>query len=217
MNKKEEKAQDLRSLQTLAEKLREEELKDMLLKKGLTDEGAVKAGYRRIPRKAGTLSTVVRLDKSQADMINLGYKDSDGIMMLPFVFKQITDDMYEMVHLIDVKQGLYERLFTLSVDEHINPPRKGDKREIQLWMEGYAATGESGTAQFIGLYKAYDFDDAVRQYIEDHPEFKENALPSRYTRESFSSDEAFASRRSNWKIWGCALFDNEADARKAFG
>lgn len=36
-------------------------------------------------------------------------------------------------------------------------------------------------------------------------------------RNRYISDEAYKNRRSNWSIWACNLFDNEADARKSFG
>jgi len=86
--------------------------------------------------------------------------------------------------------------------------------KIQIWMEGYAATGESGVAHMIGEYEANSFDEAVGMYIQEKGD---QYGPERYTRSSFSTEDAFKNRRSDWKIWGCALFDNEADARKAFG
>lgn len=36
-------------------------------------------------------------------------------------------------------------------------------------------------------------------------------------RNRYVSDSAYQSRRSNWNIWACDLFDNETDARKSFG
>ena len=36
-------------------------------------------------------------------------------------------------------------------------------------------------------------------------------------RDNYGSDSAYENRRSNWNIWRCNLFDNEADARKSFG
>lgn len=92
-------------------------------------------------------------------------------------------------------------------------------KEYEIWMEGYAATGEHGTASKIGEFLAEDFDDAVLQYnehLKTETEYKPT-FAEPYTRRDFISQEAFLRRRSNWKIWGCALFDNEADARKSFG
>lgn len=89
------------------------------------------------------------------------------------------------------------------------PPLK----EIQIWMEGYAATGESGTAKIIGSYMATSFDDAIRQYNDEHSE-----NPAVYTTpKDYQNKAAFVNRRSSWQIWACNLFDNEADARVAFG
>jgi len=83
----------------------------------------------------------------------------------------------------------------------------------EIWMEGFQATGQSSDAQMIGKGVGQTFDDAVREYARKNPDSKIEP----YTRSSFSSDEHFKNRRSNWKIWGCALFDNETDARKSFG
>lgn len=74
-------------------------------------------------------------------------------------------------------------------------------RNISLWMEGFAATGESGTAQYIGTYNAKDLDDAVKQYMEVRPN-------------SVHWDRFGRGRHA---IWACEIFDNEADARKSFG
>lgn len=74
-------------------------------------------------------------------------------------------------------------------------------RSISLWMEGYAATGESGTAHCIGTYTATDLDDAVKQYMVAHPN-------------SVHWDRFGRGRHA---IWACEIFDNEAQARKSFG
>jgi hypothetical protein len=75
-------------------------------------------------------------------------------------------------------------------------------KTFEIWMEGYAATGESGRAQKIWEGLAVDFDHAVRLY------------------QTISRDEVEIrpeNTRSKYSIWACALFDNEADARKSFG
>jgi hypothetical protein len=75
-------------------------------------------------------------------------------------------------------------------------------KEHEIWIEGYAATGESGTACLVGKYMAESFDDAVKLYMKDHP--KINIEWDRYGR----------GRHANW---ACEIFNNEADARKHFG
>jgi len=85
---------------------------------------------------------------------------------------------------------------------------------FEVWMEGYRATGEGGPAQLIATMPGTSFDDAIERNIKEHNNpFK----IERNTRERYTSQEAYDNRRSNWHIWACNLFDNEADARKAFG
>jgi hypothetical protein len=81
-------------------------------------------------------------------------------------------------------------------------------------VEGYLATGEHGTAHLVcsGI-DATSFDEAVESYKTRFP----NKGIERKTRTGFISDEAYEYRRSNWHIWSCSLFDNETDARRAFG
>ena len=88
---------------------------------------------------------------------------------------------------------------------------------IQIWMEGYAATGECSGANLIWQGEAEDFDDAVCKYNQEQIEKYGKPSAEPYTRNCFFTQEAYENRRSNWKIWGCALFDNEQDARKSFG
>jgi hypothetical protein len=86
-------------------------------------------------------------------------------------------------------------------------------REFEIWMEGYAATCEHGTAQMIGKGFGSTFDEAVKDYMSKNPNhgIEENG------KNRYISEDAYKNRRSNWNIWACSLFDNEADARKSFG
>ncbi len=67
-----------------------------------------------------------------------------------------------------------------------------------VWMEGFVATGESGTAMFLGSFEAPTFRDACKQAIADWGDL-----------------ELF--NESNLTYWACRLFDNEVDARRNFG
>lgn len=80
------------------------------------------------------------------------------------------------------------------------------KKNIEVWVEGYLATGCEGIpvkAHLAGTYEAVDLDDAVRQHIATLDEKR----------------RAFWRRHESgiWTDWGCRVFDNEADARKSFG
>lgn len=72
-----------------------------------------------------------------------------------------------------------------------------------IWAEGFAATGEAETAWQLNESPivAASLDEAVRQYIA-------------------TSEARHLFRRhadGTWTYWGCRLFDNESDARGAFG
>lgn len=70
------------------------------------------------------------------------------------------------------------------------------KREYEVWSEGYSATGEQASAKFEGKSKpVFSFTEACHQLLSNNHFFD----PDRLT------------------VWGCRLFDNEMEARKAFG
>lgn len=71
--------------------------------------------------------------------------------------------------------------------------------KIELWMEGFATSGERSGADKIGEYIAENFDDAIRQYMKENPNVEIDKFGTRYSN------------------WGMRIFDNEADARKSFG
>jgi hypothetical protein len=65
-----------------------------------------------------------------------------------------------------------------------------------IWAEGYAVTGNSGTAQkMAGGVRATSFKNACIKHFEGSPFFDKEKLT----------------------YWGCKLFPDEYDARKTFG
>jgi len=70
-----------------------------------------------------------------------------------------------------------------------------------IWMEGYAATGQSSPAQFLGAFKAENFRNACIIWDSIHNRDK-----------GYGNFDII-----NLSVWGCSLFDNEADARRSFG
>jgi len=77
--------------------------------------------------------------------------------------------------------------------------------KYEVWMEGYAATGEHGSAHRLvskegkTLWEGETFKDAVKAAVEEVIEEKNYYDPERNT------------------YWGCRFFDNEAEARSSFG
>lgn len=83
-------------------------------------------------------------------------------------------------------------------------PKPKPRTTINLWMEGFRATGEYGEARFCGSYFAEDLKEAVIKHKEctlaNNPMLDEKLFDL-----------------ENLTYWGCRFFDNEADARKSFG
>ncbi len=69
---------------------------------------------------------------------------------------------------------------------------------FQVWAEGYQATGNSSRAQLLGSATAETFQGACDIVM------RKDGLREYYDPKRLS-------------FWGCRLFDNEADARSAFG
>ena len=68
----------------------------------------------------------------------------------------------------------------------------------EVWMEGYACTGERNAARFMGMYLGATFEDACNVWAKegDNEKYYKNNPP---------------------RYWGCKLFNNEMEARKNFG
>ncbi len=69
----------------------------------------------------------------------------------------------------------------------------------EVWSEGFAATGQSGTATCYGRFPGETFRDAVIAW-----------------RTTLGNDAEFV-ELERLSFWCCRLFDNEAQARESFG
>jgi hypothetical protein len=78
-----------------------------------------------------------------------------------------------------------------------------DKRQIELWMEGYAVTGNSGTARKVDTVYASTSEEALEMYAN-----KNKGKVDVHTDED---------GKKWYSDWGCKIYDNEVDARKSFG
>lgn len=70
--------------------------------------------------------------------------------------------------------------------------------KYEIWMEGYRASGDCGTARFEGVWEGETFQEACQKWARatNSPQFYD---PERNT------------------YWCCRLYSNEIDARKRFG
>ncbi len=101
-------------------------------------------------------------------------------------------------------------LMTEFVNNIINVGNKGCQVDMmasqiwEIWTEGWCATGCEGIpqeAKFHGKFEGKTFTDAIRSFRD--------SLDDEYSR-------SFVDMK-NQSFWGCRFYDNETDARKAFG
>lgn len=91
-----------------------------------------------------------------------------------------------------------------------------EEKEFEIWIEGYAATGEHGTANYIGNATGQSFKEACENftYPEDIMGYDSSTIIV-HKGDRLKLDEG---RHYDYpSIWACRLYDNEADARRSFG
>lgn len=71
---------------------------------------------------------------------------------------------------------------------------------FDIWVEGYACTGQFAKARYCGRFAGATFKDAVEAYVDTLPD-----------------DQKHYYNPKTISFWACRFFDNEIDARKAFG
>lgn len=74
-----------------------------------------------------------------------------------------------------------------------------------VWIEGFYATGEHGTASYHGEWEGETFADACAAFAAVHDD-------GTYAGPDY---KLFNPQKLSW--WSCQMFDNEADARKLCG
>lgn len=79
-------------------------------------------------------------------------------------------------------------LYALPAREEVMPI-------FHIWSEGYVVSGDSDCARCQASIEAETFRDACKMY--------------------YGGNKYFDAERLTY--WGCRLFDNEQDARKAYG
>lgn len=89
-------------------------------------------------------------------------------------------------------------------------------KEYEIWIEGYAATGESGTAQRLlrpgeldSKWKGITFQQAVVKALN---ELKWTMLSEMA---QGCGGCLYDPKRNTY--WGCRFYNNEEEARKSFG
>ena len=83
-------------------------------------------------------------------------------------------------------------------------------RRFEVWVEGYRANGDRGLAWFAGAAEAESLREACVKLAAQDAKFGGGAEYGGAPNYRFFDPE-----RMTW--WGCVIFDNETDARAAFG
>lgn len=112
-------------------------------------------------------------------------------------------------------------------------------KEWHIWIEGYAATGESATAHMEGTCVAATFDEACVnfRFPADITDWQGKIIVAKGSPLGLDKNEDGSLRRGsfrgtlvpgvdrtaavlkggNYSIWCCQLFPTEAEARASFG
>ena len=138
--------------------------------------------YKRKYRKGDRITSLDELMKQEFvyfhdKILNYGFFGSWQIRLVQFY----------------IQKGIL--FYAESIGNNVKPSQNG----ISLWIEGYAVTGNSQTAQCLGFYKVSTLKEAVMEWLKENPQ-----------EEKYVNIERL-------RYWGCRFFDNETEARKSFG
>lgn len=134
------------------------------------------------------------------------------VLMRMGALMEVTPDLQERLLDGDAQRGLMRDIGNLGYTDFEqvmeilknNRHQLLDKKEYTIWVEGHQATGEKSTATLAGKETAFSFHEAIQQHVN-----------------SLGPDAAkywhYVKDTNTWTMWGCRAFDNEVDARKAFG
>ena len=82
-------------------------------------------------------------------------------------------------------------------------------KKFEIWIEGYAATGDRATAHCYGHSNGETFEEACIKLLGREGL---NVLD-----EDKDQPDGYSRRYGGLSVWACTCFDNEEDARKSFG
>lgn len=94
----------------------------------------------------------------------------------------------------------HEKFLNSEIQKHIN----NGVKKYSLWQEGYAVTGQSSTAIYLGEFEGNSFNESCDNWAKTLNE-----------EESKCYNPGTDKYRPSY--WACRIFDNEIDARKSFG
>ena len=111
--------------------------------------------------------------------------------------KKDIDNIQFMVESVKLSIEAIENIINKYIDKY---KRENDMKLFEIWMEGFAITGQRAVAQKLGEAYGATFEDAIKNYM------------SKNLDHGIQHDD-----NRGYHIWACKLYDNEKDARKSFG
>lgn len=127
---------------------------------------------------------------------------------------------FEEYYLRELSERLPDtNYYTDSSGEEIKIPPINhfpELKEYEVWVEGFAATGQRAGATLLGKVKARNFAQACHIIMcESHlKHMKEENKP---TWEGYTTPGRWDYDPHNLTHWGCKMFWNEKLAKKSFG
>lgn len=102
--------------------------------------------------------------------------------------------------------------------ERVIPPinHHPELKEYEVWLEGYAATGEHGSAQLLGKAFARNFGQACH-IVECHAHLEWIEKVNKPDYGEYEDGARWDYDPQRFTIWGCGLYWSEELARKSFG
>lgn len=129
-------------------------------------------------------------------------------------------DEFEAYFLRDLSERLADTNYYTDRHEKqvVIPPinHHPELMEYEVWMEGYAATGESAGASLVGMVKARNFAQACHILVcKQHLEWieKENNPNNK----GYCDAGRWDYNPNRLTYWGCKLFWSRELAMKSFG
>lgn len=181
------------------------ELKEVTIK-SISDNGRIETEY---PCFYGAMKATTLLNGSSELETGIEYSVGNSFVYYSTSYEdcmnflvQKREEAFEKYRLILEKANtLYNKLSKSEIKKNVKSENPNGLKKYSLWIEGYSATGNDGTAQYLGEFEGASFNDACDNWAK-----------------TIETPELYKSGTDEYRpsYWACHIFDNEMDARKSF-
>lgn len=167
-------------------------------------------------RKAIHQSGVAKRDivvSAEVTTYNGGLDVKQDFAALSEMMRRHTEHAKASVRVLRSRMSFEQRLADAQHQEN----RRADQEDrsprpiaiFHVWIEGYADTGEQGSASRKALY-GFDLEDAMQRWTMDDLDAYRYLM-------RYEDRVSPLSSYTGWSFWGCRIFTDEDEARKSFG